>query len=97
MTPQRLALFACLLCLWPLTAAAQQQAPLPGRAQQLQAFDQVIDTRCTRCHTRERIDLARRQGRDLGEIQKRMLERGAVLTEEEQSILRVFWGNPRKP
>ena len=92
----KLALFSCLLCLWPLAALAQQSAPNPEQIRQ-QAFEQVIDSRCTLCHTRERIDQARRQGGDLGEIQQRMLDRGAVLTEQEQSTLRAFWGDPFNP
>lgn len=94
---RRLALFSCLFWLVPLAGLAQQSAPNPERVRQQQAFEQVIDSRCTLCHTRERIDQARRQGDNLGEIQQRMLERGAVLSEQEQSTLRVFWGDPLKP
>ncbi|MHB1400044.1 MAG: hypothetical protein ACYDAI_17250 [Trichloromonadaceae bacterium] len=93
----KLALFSCLLCLWPLAALAQQSAPNPEQIRQQQAFEQVIDSRCTLCHTRERIDQTRRQGGNLGEIQQRMLDRGAVLTEQEQSTLRAFWGDPFNP
>ncbi len=77
-------------------AAAQAEAPLPEQVRQRQAFEQVIDTRCILCHTRERIDEARRRGGDLGAIQQRMLDRGAVLTEEEKSTLRGLWGDPFK-
>lgn len=92
----KLALFTGLFCLVPLAVLAQQSAPHPERVRQQQAFEQVIDSRCTLCHTRERIDQARRQGGKLGEIQQRMLDRGAVLTEQEQSTLRAFWGDPLK-
>lgn len=93
----RLPLLLSLICLPPLAAQAQPSAPSPERIRQQQAFEQVIDQRCTLCHTRERIDQARRQGRELGEIQRRMLERGAILTEQEQSTLKAFWGDPLKP
>lgn len=94
---RRLPLFLSLLILWPFAAQAQQSLPNSERVRQQQAFEQVIDQRCTLCHTRERIDQARRQGRNLGEIQRRMLDRGAVLTEQEQSTLKAFWGDPIKP
>ena len=93
----RLPLLLGLLWLWPLPGLAQQSTLNPEGVRQQQAFEQVIDQRCTLCHTRERIDQARRQGGNLGEIQRRMLDRGAILTEQEQSALKAFWGDPIKP
>jgi len=59
-------------------------------------FQQVIDTRCTVCHTRERVDIAIKQRQDMEKIEKRMLERGAVLSEQDKQVLGTFWGNPLK-
>jgi len=60
------------------------------------AFQEIIDRRCTVCHTRERIDAARREKRDLAEIQRQMEERGAILTPEDKKIMGTFWGSPLK-
>lgn len=92
----RLLLTACLLGL-SLPAVARAEVSSPESVRRHQAFEQVIDTRCILCHTRERIDEARRGGGDLGAIQQRMLDRGAVLTEEEKSTMRALWGDPLKP
>lgn len=59
-------------------------------------FQEVIDARCTVCHTRERVDIAIRKRQRLEEIQQKMLERGAVLTERDKSVLGTFWGSPLK-
>ncbi|BCR03319.1 hypothetical protein DESUT3_03880 [Desulfuromonas versatilis] len=56
----------------------------------------IIDSRCTVCHTRERIDQAIEMRRDMQEIQQRMLEQGAVLSERDKSVLGTFWGSPLK-
>ncbi len=79
-----------------LPAAAQVEnlgAVFPKTKNEAQ---QVIDKRCTVCHTRERIDLAIQMRRDMGEIQQRMLNQGAVLSEREKSVLGTFWGSPLK-
>lgn len=57
---------------------------------------QVIDRRCTVCHTRQRIETALQMQRDMGEIQQRMLDQGAVLSEREKNVLGTFWGSPLK-
>jgi len=59
-------------------------------------FQQVIDTRCTICHTRERVDVAIKKRQDLEKLEKSMLERGAVLSEKDKQVLGTFWGSPLK-
>jgi hypothetical protein len=59
-------------------------------------FQQVIDTKCTVCHTRERVDVAIRERRNLEKIEQQMLERGAVLSERDRKVLGTFWGSPLK-
>jgi hypothetical protein len=89
----------CCLLLGPLAAAAS-----PPEGQNLGAhrmlgmedFQQIVDSKCTVCHTRERVDIAIRQGQDMGQVEQRMIERGAVLTEREKSVLGTFWGSPLK-
>ncbi len=91
-------LLFCLL-MGPVAAGAS-----PSEGQNLGAhrmlgmddFQQIIDSKCTVCHTRERVDLAIRQGQDMSKIEERMIERGAVLDEREKSVLGTFWGNPLK-
>lgn len=62
----------------------------------MEEFQRVIDSKCTICHTRERIDLARSQGSDLEKIERQMIERGAILSEHDKSVLGTFWGSPLK-
>lgn len=66
------------------------------RMRGMDEFQQVIDTRCTVCHTRERVDIAIKKRQDLEKIEQRMLERGAVLSESDKQVLGTFWGSPLK-
>ena len=59
-------------------------------------FQRVIETKCTVCHTRERVDIAIKKRQDLEKIEQRMLEQGAVLSEGDKQVLGTFWGNPLK-
>jgi hypothetical protein len=59
-------------------------------------FQRVIETRCTVCHTRERVDVAIKKRQDIEKIEQRMRERGAVLSERDKQVLGTFWGNPLK-
>lgn len=89
-----------------IAAALAAASPSPARAvdQHLGAhdlhrgetFERVIDTRCTVCHTRERVDQAIREQRSLEELQKRMIRQGAILTEGDRKVLGTFWGEALK-
>lgn len=59
-------------------------------------FDQALVRNCTACHTRERIDAARKQGIDFATIEQKMIPRGARLTEKDRNVLGTFWGDPMK-
>lgn len=60
------------------------------------SFEKVLRERCSTCHTRERIDVARRQGGDVTAITGKMLSHGARLSQQEQQVLGTFWGSPLK-
>ena len=95
--PKRLALAAlCLLLAAPLFAAVAVEDLGAHRMRGMDEFQEVIDARCTVCHTRERVDIAIKQRQELERIEQRMLERGAVLTERDKRVLGTFWGSPRK-
>ena len=64
----------------------------PTRAE----FDEVITTRCLKCHTRERIDAAIARGDNWQEIQEKMLRFGAVINPRDKEVMGVFWNKPRK-
>jgi hypothetical protein len=66
------------------------------RVRDMDEFHRVIETRCTICHTRERVDIAIRKRQNIEKIEQRMMERGAVLTERDKNVLGTFWGNPMK-
>ena len=56
-------------------------------------FRGVIERRCISCHTRELVEEAV-TGRRLEDIQRHMIERGAVLSEQDKKVLGTFWGEP---
>lgn len=58
----------------------------------------VIDNKCITCHSGQRIEEAISAGKDMQAIQKRMEQKGAKLSADEQSVLRIFWKEtPLKP
>jgi len=77
----------------------------PGEKEMLTAYwnddqfaevNQIINTRCTSCHSRQRIDQALASGENLAEIQQKMIRFGANLSAKEQSVLGVFTGKALK-
>ncbi len=74
--------------------AGAQQIHLGAHFQDHEELRKVLDLRCTICHTRERIDQAIDEKRDMFGIQERMVERGAQLTERDRNVLGTFWGDP---
>jgi len=83
------ALLAGALLLSPLTLHAWLEEVSPQ-------MNEVLLQRCTSCHDLERVGLALEQGRSLSEIQKAMLERGAILSDQDKQILGTFWGPPAR-
>ncbi len=59
-------------------------------------FQHIINSRCTLCHSRQRIDSAIEQGLEYQSIEAMMLKRGAVLSERDRRVLGTFWGQPLK-
>lgn len=59
-------------------------------------FRQIIDTRCLGCHDRERIEEAMRRREAIEPLTRRMVERGAQLTDRDREVLGIFWGMPLK-
>lgn len=51
----------------------------------------IIDSKCTACHSKEKIDLALSSGKDMNAIQKVMEKRGAHLNSNEREVLGIFW------
>jgi hypothetical protein len=92
---RRRLLYCCLLLLWAVPAGAETDH-LGAHFRDPEEFGKVIDARCAVCHTRERVDLAIRERRDLEKIEAQMVEHGAVLTERDKSVLGTFWGTPLK-
>lgn len=91
-------LFALLLpglALLALVGAAEAVAP-PEALQSATGIEQVLDSRCGSCHTRERIDAARARGEALLPITQRMEGLGVRLTAEERAAIMTFWGSPHK-
>jgi len=59
-------------------------------------YREIIEKRCTLCHTSERIEEAIRAGRDMNQILNKMMAMGATLSDQEQKVLGTFWGSPTK-
>lgn len=66
------------------------------RLRGMDEFQQIIDSKCSICHTRERVDKAIRNRENLERIEQQMIDRGAVLSERDKSVLGTFWGDPLK-
>lgn len=90
-----LCVFALLLGT-PAAAAVSSAVHDPHRLPANDEFQKTIEARCTICHTRERVDAAMSEGEDLQDLLQRMIERGAILSERDKSVLGTFWGSPLK-
>ncbi|WP_053552171.1 hypothetical protein [Desulfuromonas soudanensis] len=88
-------LLLVLLVVLPGTARAVEDLGA-HRVGGMEEFQRVIDLRCTVCHTRERVDEAIKKRAALENLQKRMVGKGAVLSERDRKVLGTFWGSPLK-
>lgn len=59
------------------------------------AFRGTIETHCIVCHERPMVEEAVRT-RGFEEMQRHLIEKGAVITTEEKKVLGTFWGEPIK-
>lgn len=87
-----------LIALAPAPASAAISA-VSGEAQRFEGgatFQEIIESRCTICHPRERVDAAIRSQADLEALLRRMIERGAIISERDHKVLGTFWGSPLK-
>jgi hypothetical protein len=73
-----------------LLVAAAGQAAGEGKDLEKQASD-IIELRCTKCHTDAQIKAAVSAGKDMGVIVEQMEQRGAKLTSNEKDVLGIFW------
>ncbi len=53
---------------------------------------ELLDARCSSCHTRERVEQAAKSGANFEEITARMVGKGARLTRGDKKVLGTFWG-----
>lgn len=73
-----------------LFVAAAAQAAGEGKDLEKQATD-IIELRCTKCHTDAQIKAAVATGKDMGVIVEQMEQRGAKLSSNEKEVLGIFW------
>ena len=73
-----------------LFVAAAAQAAGEGKDLEKQATE-IIELRCTKCHTDAQIKAAVSAGKDMGVIVEQMEKRGAKLTSNEKEVLGIFW------
>lgn len=80
---------------WGEPLPGKKEAPVAGHAvtrEGYQRFQQVLQTRCTGCHTLERVEESITARSRYESVLEQMLRRGATLSEEERNTLRSFWG-----
>ena len=51
----------------------------------------IIELRCTKCHTNAQINAAFTAGKDMNAIVEMMEKRGAKLSGNEKEVLGIFW------
>ena len=54
-------------------------------------FQKILDTQCSKCHTRARIEEAMTQGKAFLPIAEKMGKHGARLSERERDVMGVYW------
>ncbi|PLY04868.1 MAG: hypothetical protein C0622_02165 [Desulfuromonas sp.] len=59
-------------------------------------YRSVLENRCTGCHSLDIVEKAMMEGRSVDELVTMMRQRGAVVTDQEKSVLDTFWGSPYK-
>lgn len=84
---------AVLIIVMTLFAAS---AALAANMNDPKEYKEIIENRCTKCHTQERIEAAIKEGRDMNQILNKMIKMGATLSDREKEVLGTFWGSPMK-
>lgn len=54
-------------------------------------FQQILDDKCSKCHTRFRVEEAIKQGANMDTIIAKMIRLGAKLDGQERQVMGVFW------
>jgi uncharacterized membrane protein len=64
----------------------------------VKAANTVLESKCTKCHSRKVIDAAIFANKDMQKIQQEMEKKGAKLNTNEQDVLGIYWKqqNPLK-
>lgn len=84
----------CLLMLSVLFCASvafAQEGQVDQGNRDFVEFQQLLDTQCSKCHTRVRIEQAMAEQRAFQPIIERMVEHGADLSSRQRDVLGVFW------
>ncbi len=54
-------------------------------------YQQILDNKCSQCHTRLRIEEAIQQGVDMDAVVAKMIRLGARLDDQEREVMGIFW------
>lgn len=54
-------------------------------------YQQILNSKCSQCHPRGRIDQAIASGADFNTVIEKMIRAGARISDQEQQVLGVFW------
>ena len=54
-------------------------------------YQRILDSKCSQCHQRERIEQAIARGDNFAAVIEKMLRFGANLSAQERQVLGVFW------
>ena len=73
-----------------LFVVAAAHAAGEGKDLEKKAAD-IIELKCTKCHTDAQINAAVSAGKDMGVIVQQMEQRGAKLSTNEKEVLGIFW------
>jgi len=83
-------IFTAAICIFAISTSSYASDNLVKKSNATKAHS-IIDKKCTTCHSKEKIDLALSSGKDMNQIQKEMVNKGAKLSSNEQEVLGIFW------
>lgn len=85
---RKLLLMAVLLIFcWASPALAQEAT----EEIKFSDFQKILDTQCSKCHTRTRIEAAMAQGEAFKPLAEKMAKHGARLSDRERDVMGVYW------
>ena len=82
------ALFPALLQAADLPSGTNLGAVTGG---EVHAGQRLIEDKCAGCHSKERIEAAKKQQKNLAAIVKLMEKQGVVITDRDREVLQHFW------